>query len=91
MSDMTAMGSDPPDMALNASGVDFSNSTQAEMFLGDILDDTVFQVTANQYARDFWYGVCAIISFCAILNAAQKITCQMRYIKSCYIRTSSHK
>lgn len=79
MGDTMMMGGAPSDSPLNASGIDFSNSTQASTFLGEILDDTVFQVDGNMYARNFWYGVCAVIGVCAILNAAQKATANMRY------------
>lgn len=78
MGDTMMMGGAPSDSPLNASGIDFSNSTQASTFLGEILDDTVFQVDGNMYARNFWYGVCAVIGVCAILNAAQKATANMR-------------
>jgi hypothetical protein len=65
---------------LNASGIDFSNSTQASMFLGEILDDTEFQVTGNMYARNFWFGVCAVIATSAFFNFTQKMTVKMRYV-----------
>lgn len=67
------------DGPLTAVGVDFSNSSQAADFLGEILDDTVFQVEGNAYARRFWYGVCAIIATCAIFNLIQKVTANIRY------------
>jgi len=73
------MGGAPTDSPLNASGIDFSNSTQASIFLGEILDDAVFQVDGNMYARNFWYGVCAVIGTCTFFNMAQKITFRMRY------------
>jgi ferric-chelate reductase len=38
---------------LNDSGVDFSNFTQAYNFQQEILDDTILQVIANEYATDF--------------------------------------
>ncbi len=72
------MGGAPTDSPLNASGIDFSNSTQAAMFLGEILDDTQFQIDGNMYARNFWYGVCAVIGTCAFFNVAQKITFRLR-------------
>ena len=74
------MGGAPTDGSpLNALGIDFSNSTQASTFLGEILDDTVFQVDGNMYARNFWYGVCAVIGTCALFNLMQKATTRMRY------------
>jgi ferric-chelate reductase len=63
---------------LNASGVDFSNETQAMDFLGDMLDDTVFQVIGNQYARYFWYGVVVVIGIAAIFNVTQKVELRQR-------------
>jgi ferric-chelate reductase len=80
MTMMMGMGGDSSDSPLNASGVDFSNSTQAANFLGEIFDDTVFQVDGNMYARTFWYGVCAVIGTSAFFNIVQKITFRMRYI-----------
>lgn len=69
------MGGAPTDgSALNATGVDFSDPDQAADFLGAILDDTVFQVDGNAHARDFWFGVCAIIAICAVFNVARKVT-----------------
>ena len=80
MGDTMMMGGASTDAPLNASGVDFSNSTQASMFLGEILDDTEFQVDGNMYARNFWFGVCAVIATCAFFNATQKMTVKMRYV-----------
>lgn len=79
--DMSGMADgDGMDMPLNDTGVDFSNMTQAEDFLGEILDDTEFQVIGNAYARYFWYGVVALIGICAIFNMIQKTTLRMRYV-----------
>ncbi|KUJ20617.1 ferric reductase-like protein like transmembrane component [Mollisia scopiformis] len=78
MGDTMTMGGAPTDSPLNASGVDFSNSTQAANFLGEILDDTEFQVDGNMYARNFWFGVCAVIAVCAFFNFSQKATFRMR-------------
>lgn len=72
------MGGAPTDSPLNASGIDFSNDTQASMFLGEILDDSQFQIDGNMYARNFWYGVCAVIAICAFFNITQKITFRIR-------------
>jgi hypothetical protein len=78
MGDSMPMG-DGSTAPLNASGVDFSDPDQAANFLGEILDDTVFQVDANLHARYFWYGVCAVIAVCAFFNLAQKATSIFRY------------
>ncbi|KAF4636938.1 hypothetical protein G7Y89_g1145 [Cudoniella acicularis] len=72
------MGGAPSDSPLNASGIDFSNSTQATTFLGEILDDTEFQVDGNMYARNFWYGVCGVIGTCAVFNMLWTVTLKLR-------------
>ena len=74
------MGGAPTDSPLNSSGIDFSNDTQAAMFLGEILDDTEFQVDGNMYARNFWFGVCAVIAISTFFNITQKATAKMRYV-----------
>ncbi|KAA8566943.1 hypothetical protein EYC84_010039 [Monilinia fructicola] len=48
--------------------------TQAAEFLGEILDDSIFQIDGNAAARNFWYGVCAVIGIAAFFNFAQKVT-----------------
>lgn len=80
MGSTMTMGGAPSDSPLNASGIDFSNSTQASTFLGEILDDTVFQVNANMYTRVFWYGVCSVIATCSFFNVVQKATFKIRYV-----------
>ncbi|KIN01964.1 hypothetical protein OIDMADRAFT_161694 [Oidiodendron maius Zn] len=67
---------------LNATGVDFSDPDQAANFLGEILDDTVFQVDGNLHARYFWYGVCAVITAFAIFNMAQKKLIDFRRMRA---------
>lgn len=76
---------------LNASGVDFSNETQAMDFLGEVLDDTAFQVIGNQYARYFWYGVVVVIGIAAIFNITQKITLRQRLRASAAKKSSPAK
>ncbi|KAK9452699.1 ferric reductase NAD binding domain-containing protein [Dipodascopsis uninucleata] len=46
--------------------------------LADILDDTTLQITGNQYARYFWYGIVVVVTIFGICNAAQKITLRIR-------------
>lgn len=53
---------------LSPAGVDFSNETQANDFLGSLLDDTTLQVTGNAYARYFWYGVVVVIGIASAIN-----------------------
>lgn len=65
---------------LNSSGMDFSNRTQALDFLGQILDDSVFQVTGNQYARYFWYGVVVVIGIAGIFNFVEMMTLKNRLV-----------
>jgi ferric-chelate reductase len=76
------MGSDGGSSStpLNSTGVDFSNETQAFDFLQQILDDSVFQVTGNQYARYFWYGVVVVIGIAGIFNVVETVTLKNRLI-----------
>ncbi len=76
---MPGMGDDLSH-ALNDTGVDFSNDTQAMDFLGEILNDTDLQISGNAFARYFWYGVVAVIGIAAIFNLVQKSTLQFRYL-----------
>ena len=64
---------------LNATGVDFSNQTQAMDFLGAMLDDSLFQIDGNTYARYFWYGIVVFIALAAVSNAISTATLKMRY------------
>ena len=73
------MGDNSSSMPLNDTGVDFSNMTQAMDFLGEILNDTEFQVTGNAFARYFWYGIVVVIGIAAGFNIIQKTTLRMRY------------
>jgi ferric-chelate reductase len=65
-------------VALNDSGVDFSNETQAFNFLGEILDDSQFQLDGNRYARYFWYGTVVVIGVAAIFNVVQRVILNQR-------------
>ena len=76
---MPAMGDDSSSV-LDATGVDFSNDTQAMDFLGEILDDSDLQISGNAFARYFWYGVVVVIGIAAICNTIQKITLKLRYV-----------
>ena len=77
---MPGMGGGDGSAPLNASGVDFSNETQAMDFLGAMLDDTVFQIDGNTYARYFWYGMVVFVGVAGISNAIWRATLQMRYV-----------
>ncbi|KAJ5489374.1 hypothetical protein N7539_004264 [Penicillium diatomitis] len=59
-------------------GVDFSNTTDASNFLGDLLDDSVFQIDGNARARYFWYGISALIGVIAIFNLAWRVNLRQR-------------
>ena len=74
---VTSGGSSPG--ILNATGVDFSNDTQAMDFLGQMLNDTYFQVVGNEYARYFWYGIVVVIGVAAVYNAVWRRTLQTRW------------
>jgi ferric-chelate reductase len=66
-------------VTLNATGVDFTNETQAFDFLEEILDDSTFQVTGNEFARYFWYGAVVVIGITAMVNVVQKAIQRTRY------------
>ena len=74
---VTSGGSSPG--ILNATGVDFSNDTQAMDFLGQMLNDTYFQVVGNKCARYFWYGIVVVIGVVAVYNAVWRRTLQTRW------------
>lgn len=74
---MPAVGDDLP-VALNASGVDYSNNSQAMEFLGELLDDSDLRISGNAFARYFWYGILFVIAIAAILNIVQKLTLLLR-------------
>ncbi|RHZ47671.1 hypothetical protein CDV55_100445 [Aspergillus turcosus] len=63
---------------LSSDGVDFSNITDASNFLGDLLDDTDYQVDGNARARYFWYGIAALIGVTAIGNLAWRLDLRSR-------------
>lgn len=65
--------------ALNPSGVDFSNDTQAMEFLGQILDDGDLQISGNAFAENFWCGIVVVIAIAAIFNFIQTVTLRLRY------------
>lgn len=64
---------------LNASGVDFSNATQANDFLGEILDDSVFMMDSNMYARIFWYGIVVVIGMFGVAKIYFQAIAEQRY------------
>lgn len=64
--------------ALTPDGVDFSNRPQAMEFLGAMLDDSVFSVQGNAFARYFWYGTVVVIGLAAFYNIAWIAIHQMR-------------
>ena len=73
------MGGDGDAMGgLSPAGIDFSNDTQAMDFLGAMLDDTVFQVVGNAYARYFWYGTVVVVGLAALYNIVWTATYRMR-------------
>jgi ferric-chelate reductase len=78
--DMGGMGGGVSSGALNDSGVDFANETQAFNFLQEILHDSVLQVSGNQFARYFWYGVVVVIGIATIFNVVQQATLNSRSV-----------
>lgn len=65
---MMSMSMGDSSTPLSPAGVDFSNETQANDFLGSLLDDTTLQVKGNAYARYFWYGVVVVIGIASAIN-----------------------
>ena len=65
--------SDSGMVPLLSTGVDFSNETQASDFLADMLDDSVFQIQGNQYARYFYYGVVVLVGLFTVSNIYNKV------------------
>ncbi|KAF1357137.1 ferric reductase-like protein like transmembrane component [Delphinella strobiligena] len=78
MGSMSSMGGDSSMTPLSPDGVDFSNSTQANDFLGDLLDDSMLQISGNTYARYFWYGVVVVIGIAGIVNVFSIATLKYR-------------
>jgi hypothetical protein len=64
--------------SLNASGVDFSNETQAFNFLQEVLDDSALQIVGNRYARYFWYGIVVVVGVAAICQTVWKVILHTR-------------
>lgn len=77
--DMMGMSSST-DGPLSPDGVDFSNATQANDFLGDLLDDSTLQVVGNTYARYFWYGVVVVIGIAGLVNVVSQASLRYRYV-----------
>ncbi|GAB7351681.1 hypothetical protein MBLNU459_g2276t1 [Dothideomycetes sp. NU459] len=79
--DMGSMstGGDSSSSPLSPDGVDFSNFTQANDFLGELLDDSTLQIAGNQYARYFWYGIVVVIVLSGLVNVFTKVTLRMRH------------
>ena len=69
---------DDPSPALNATGVDFSNNTQAMDFLGQILDDTDLQISGNKFAEYFWCGIVTAITVGSFINLLEKANLRLR-------------
>ncbi|OKL63183.1 hypothetical protein UA08_01378 [Talaromyces atroroseus] len=53
---------------LSASGVDFSNKTQAAAFLHDLKHQMFLPIQGAAYARYFWYGIIVVVVVTAIFN-----------------------
>ena len=81
---------DDSSSALNATGVDFANDTQAMDFLGEILDDTDLQISGNAFARYFWYGIVIVIGIAAICNILQTTILHLRYGCAYIIKTTAN-
>ena len=60
---------------LYATGVDFQNETQAEMFLKKLNNGKLLHGPED---ADFWYGIVIVIGIAAILNAYFLLTTWFR-------------
>lgn len=67
-----------PSGPLSPDGVDFSNATQAQDFLSQILDDDELKIIGNAYARYFWYGIVVTIGVAAIFHWTYWLTLKLR-------------
>ena len=63
---------------LNASGVDFTNETQAFDFLQEILNNSFLQIDGNRSARYFWYGIVVFVGIAAICNTVWTVVLHTR-------------
>jgi ferric-chelate reductase len=75
--DMT-MGGGPMSGPFYASGVDFSNYTQAYNFFQEILDDSILQPVGQQTARNFWYGIIVVVGITAICKTVWTVVLHSR-------------
>lgn len=73
-------GPSDPTGPLSPKGVDFSNQTQAEDFLGDLLNDDELKVVGNAYARYFWYGVAVAVTIATISNLTRRLILRARSV-----------
>jgi hypothetical protein len=63
---------------LSPDDYDLMNNTQASDFLEALLDDTVLQRIANDYAVSFWIAVAITVAVFAISRVAQWLIRDMR-------------
>lgn len=58
---------------LSAKTLDLSDHNSAMLYLMAVMDDACLQVWGEQYARDFWYGIVAIIGVFALLYRGEAL------------------
>jgi ferric-chelate reductase len=67
---------------LYPTGYNLSDAAQAMAFLSQILDDGILQISGEEYARNFWYGVVVVIGLAAIVNLIWRLKLKLRYLDS---------
>lgn len=73
-------GSEGPMGTLLPKDVDFSNITQATMFLADLLNDDQLKVVGNAYARYFWYCIAVLVGLACVFNVIRWATLKRRCV-----------
>jgi hypothetical protein len=89
MTGMTDLTGQPTLTPLYATGYDLQNETQAMDFLSMMLDDSILQTWANEYARYFWYGIVTVIGLAAFHNLLWRMNLELRYSKPTFCRGTS--
>ena len=66
---------------LTTAGVDFTNSTDAMDFLGELLDDSELQPMDIAMSRAFWYGIVIVIGIATMINIYYITISKSRYAR----------
>ena len=91
MPGMPKCGSSTTLTPLYPTGYNLTDATQAMDFLSQMLNDSILQICGEEYARNFWYGVVAVIGLAAILNLVWRVKLKLRYLTPISWRQTSSK